>query len=558
MRYLPETVLSPTKLSSLLRKLVLFLILSVFLGIGLTVSPAQAEEINVFPTIRFSQDSVAIEAPFQLSLTQLVAGTIRYTTDGALPTPHSLTYTAPIEIAKSTVVRAQIFDALGAPMGKVYTKSYLVIDFEQTIPIISITADQSDLNALHANANKRGREWERPMNMEYILPGGQVAFNVPAGIRIHGGKSRLFSPKKSYRIYFRKSYDGPGKLNYPLFADTDVTKFDKLVLRAGYNDAFTYLDEGNVPTVQSYNATYIGDQVVRNLHQNLGQPIAHGRWVLLYLNGEFWGLYNMTERLDLQHFQSYSEKNADWDVIEKKAGWNEFGEWESHEEAREGDYGAWHENQEWVGTTDFSNPGNIGILEWRVNMENLFSYLFLQAYVQNYDWPRSNWLVYRRKDVGGQAPEGQWRMMVWDAEYSFGGGSKGFKTDMNTTVKIHSPHDSITRILEKPFIHNCALKHRFVNRAREYLGVENIHNKPLDQVGQLSKAKVRAEIIRQKNIVRPYIQMEIDRWVPNTEGISLARFDDNIANTLRFVDEREDVILHHLDELRYQTFTMCQ
>jgi hypothetical protein len=148
-------------------------------------------------------------------------------------------------------------------------------------------------------------------------------------------------------------------------------------------------------------------------------------------------------------------------------------------------------------------------------------------------------------------------MMVWDAEYAFGGGSQGFKTDTNTLIKVYSPHDSITRILEKPFIHNCGLKHRFVNRAREYLGVENLEGKPADQVGQLAQERVRAEILEQAAIVRPFIQMEAERWVPGT-GMGLAVFDQNVDNLLRFVDEREEVILHHLDELRYQTFTDCK
>jgi hypothetical protein len=127
-------------------------------------------------------------------------------------------------------------------------------------------------------------------------------------------------------------------------------------------------------------------------------------------------------------------------------------------------------------------------------LENVFSYLFLQAYVQNTDWPDSNWIVYRRKDPGAINNESKWRMIVWDAEASFGGGADG-RTDINTLVNVYSPHDSITRILEKPFIRSCALKHQFVNRAREYLGVENKYNKPPDQVGQLSKENVKAEIM---------------------------------------------------------------
>ena len=520
------------------------------------VQAAGSAQTPLGQTIGFSHQPVVIRQPFQLSLTSYIGGTIRYTVNGALPSAQSTPYQGPIYIDTTRVIRAQVFNDLGQPMGDVYTNSYFVINYHQSIPIISLVTDWGTWEDLHAHANHRGREWERPITIEYFAPGGRLQFSVPAGIRIHGGRSRLHSAKKSFRIYFRKDY-GVGKLNYPLFEDTQVTKFDKLVLRAGFNDAFVYVNEAQDPDIQTYTAKYIGDQVVRNLHRDMGQPIAHGNWSLLYLNGQFWGLYNLTERIDLQYFQSYSDDEADWDVVEKDVGWDAMGIWHSRERARDGDYGAWLENQNWIGSTDFSNPGNIGGLEWRVNMENVFSYLFLQAYAQNYDWPRNNWIVYRRKDPGIIGPEAQWRMMVWDAEYSFGSGSQGFKTDLNTLQKAYSPHDSITRILEKPFIHNCALKHQFVNRAREYLGVENPNNRPLNEVGQLSKARVRAEVLKQANIVRPFIQMEADRWVPHL-GIGVDLFDQNIQNTLQFVEEREAVVLHHLDELRYQTFTNCR
>ena len=89
------------------------------------------------------------------------------------------------------------------------------------------------------------------------------------------------------------------------------------------------------------------------------------------------------------------------------------------------------------------------------------------------------------------------------------------------------------------------------------MGVENLEGKPADQVGQLSKERVRAEVARQAAIVRPFIQMEADRWVPGT-GMGAALWEQNINNVLTFVEEREDVVLHHLDELRYQTFTECK
>ncbi len=506
-------------------------------------------------SIVFSPDATVSHQPLQLTLKPSINGVIRYTTNGALPDANSQPYTGPIGVNESTVIRAQVFSENGKPQGDVHTKSYILANYDQSIPVISIVADWGDLNVIYENPRERGSEWEKPMNMEYFAPGGQEQFNVKAGIRIHGGFSRMYSPKKSFRLYFRKDYGGPGKLDYPLFPDTPVTEFDKLVLRAGFQDSFHYLNIPEHSDTPRYTAKYVGDQVVRNLHRDMGQPIAHGTWVLLYLNGEFWGLYNLTERVDLQYFQSYSDENSQWDVITKDNGWDDEGNWFDREINIDGDYGAWLENQNWVGSADFYNPGNVGLLDVRHDLENWFSYLFLEAYVQNYDWPHANWIVYRRGDLSDNPIENKWRLMVWDAEYNFGGGSQGYKTDINTLVKVYSPHDSITRVLEKPMIANCGFKVRFWQRAREYLGVENTTNRPANEVGQLSQDRVKAEILKQAAIVRPFIDIEAQRWAPD---LNVQVFDQNIANALRFVDEREEVILHHLDELRNQTFTECK
>jgi hypothetical protein len=89
------------------------------------------------------------------------------------------------------------------------------------------------------------------------------------------------------------------------------------------------------------------------------------------------------------------------------------------------------------------------------------------------------------------------------------------------------------------------------------MGIENLQGKPADQVGQLTTERVRAEVVKQAAIVRPFIQMEADRWVPGT-GMGADVWEHNIANVMTFVEGRHEVVEHHLDELRYQTFTECK
>lgn len=257
-------------------------------------------------------------------------------------------------------------------------------DYQQTIPVISIVIDPIRLTWLHDYPEEHDQNEEQPITLEYFAPGGQAQVKLKAGMRIHGDQAELYGPKKSYQISFSQASGGPGNLEYPLFEDTPVQSFDKLVLRAVNNETSPALLNVGPSSTQTYFIKFIGDQALLNLYRDMGRPAAHGRWVLLYLNGQFRGLYNLTESIDPSYFESCSAKEA-------------------------------------------------------------------------------------------------------EAEAS----------------------------------------------------------------GPLSKDQVKAEILNQAAIVRPFIQMEIDRWA---SGLSLDLFDQNIQEALRLVDQQEEVTLPHLAQI----LTNCQ
>lgn len=241
----------------LLKKAVYILLMggvTVLVTASMPFSCALAAESSGSNAILFSTDSTVTRRPFLLTLTGRENGVIRYTTNGALPNAGSQVYTQPIPINASTVIRAQMFDNAGLPAGKVYTKSYLVVDYEQTLPVVSLVTDWGHLYHLHDYPEEHNQNQARPVVFEYFAPGSRVQFNVSATIRIDGSsQARLFTPKKSYRVHFE-----PENLFYPLFGDTPPAGFGSLVLRAAFNDAFAYTDvSGSRPHI--YAAPYIGD-----------------------------------------------------------------------------------------------------------------------------------------------------------------------------------------------------------------------------------------------------------------------------------------------------------
>lgn len=301
--------------------------------------------------------------PFTLNLeTETSGAEIRYTLDGSTPSAtHGQVYEAPFTIDSTTVVRAGGFkrDYLD---GHLTTHSYLfvrdvvvqspqgqrpgpawpqgnvngqAIDYgmdpdvvddprwadtiEETllaIPSLSLVTDIDNLfgasNGIYVHARNDGPEWERRISAELIHPDETPGFALDAGLRIRGAFSRSNSnPKHSFRLFFRNEY-GAGKLDYPLFGGEGALSFDKIDLRTSQNNSWAF--EG------SNQNTLIRDVFSRDVQHDMGQPYTRSRYIHLYLNGQYWGIYQTQERADGDFAAAYlGGKAADYDVIKNNS-----------------------------------------------------------------------------------------------------------------------------------------------------------------------------------------------------------------------------------------------
>ncbi|QDU89664.1 CotH protein [Pirellulimonas nuda] len=188
-----------------------------------------------------------------------------------------------------------------------------VIDSLKSLSTVSITTDLENLfdsqTGIIVNATNRGRDWERPASLEIIYPdGSEAGFQIDAGLRIRGGASRTDNnPKHAFRFYFRSEY-GESKLEYPLFGDEGVDKFDVLDFRTAQNYSWSY--QGN-----SQN-TFVRDVFSRDLQADLGQPYTRSRYHHLYVNGVYWGIFMTQERIEKYYGESYlGGDEDDYDVV---------------------------------------------------------------------------------------------------------------------------------------------------------------------------------------------------------------------------------------------------
>ena len=309
-----------------------------------------------------SVDHGFFEDSFQVSLSTETPGAfIGYTINGDAPTLSNATlYTGPITITGTTTLRAVaarpgfltvpsetwtyifIDDVLtqsndgSAPAGfpAVGTTSQefdygidpqvigiegvqAVRDALLSIPSVSITTDADNLfdpqTGIYVNALESGVEYERPASVELLQPDGSEGFQVDAGLRIRGGFSRLdFNPKHSFRLVFRSEY-GDSELNYPLHGDSGVDTFDRIDFRTAQN--YSYSSRGDASN------NFIQDVISRQNQGLTGQPYTRSTWVHLYLNGQYWGLYQTQERVDANFGADYLGGNEDdFDVIRVDAG----------------------------------------------------------------------------------------------------------------------------------------------------------------------------------------------------------------------------------------------
>ncbi len=305
------------------------------------------------------------DRPIEITLaSEDPSSTIRYTLDGSEPTAASgIDYTGPITLQATTTLRAVALNDSQLP-GPVATTTYLFLedvirqsadgsapegwparpvrgqvfdygmdpqivddpmwsphlrDALTQVPTLSVVLDQDDLTdsraGIYVNASRDGRAWERPASVELVYPDGTEGFQIDAGLRIRGGFSRGgFNPKHSFRLFFRNEYEGP--LNYALFEDEGASQFQAVDLRTAQNYAWSN-DTFNDQTRNSF----LRDIYSRDLQRELGQPYTRGRYYHLYLNGQYWGLYQTEERPEASFAETYLGGNeGDYDVIKASGG----------------------------------------------------------------------------------------------------------------------------------------------------------------------------------------------------------------------------------------------
>ncbi|MBO4879231.1 MAG: lamin tail domain-containing protein [Clostridia bacterium] len=235
----------------------------------------------------FSESGLYHTAAFMLELSVRNAdGVIHYTLDGTRPTEASPVYTGPIEIAGNTVIRA-VNCVPGKVNSDISTATYL---FEQphTVPVVTIAMDPAEFREMYAVTEDGITAIEKEGFLQYFETDGVLGIETAAGFRVSGASTRKY-PQKSLGVYFRSGY-GRKTITYPFFGNDYVTTFGGLVLRNSGQDW------GNARLRDSFSSKAV-----------IGMNIdaSESRFVVVYINGQYWGLYDLKENMNERYLESH-------------------------------------------------------------------------------------------------------------------------------------------------------------------------------------------------------------------------------------------------------------
>jgi hypothetical protein len=437
---------------------------------------------------------------------------IHYTADGTEPHPNCASARGGVRIDRDTTIRAAGF-LQGERATPVVTGTYL-LGLRSALPVWCLSVREGEFRAVYEDSRGRGREAECRADLEvFDGEGGSRILATGLGLRLHGGAGRRVpvGTKKSYRAYFRKSYGDASLANRRVIADTRVEAFDKLVLRAGYNDRFRphrgYYNQG---------AGYIRDQVMRDLHRDMGALAGHGSWSLLRINGEDHGLYNVVERLDERFLAAYSGEK-EWDVVK------------TEDDVLVGTRAQWDALAGLIATTDLGTDEGYRRVLASVDLENFTGYMILNLWGQNWDWPHNNWYAARPRRPGGK-----WIFLSWDAEWALGLNPEGVSNDsFDFLFRRGRKAGTIGQLFLALVAQSATYRSYFRSEVARHLA------------GALRPANVLRHVDRQEALVAPAMEAEIATFAP---GYSFGSWQRNIDSMRAFARERGEHFVRHVEQ----------
>lgn len=388
-------------------------------------------------------------------------GTIYYTTDGSIPTNKSKKYTGPITLKKTTVIKARSYQS-GA-LSSTYTVASYIINENHTVPVVSVSMKPGDFTYVNNNAGTRGIE--KQAYAELFEEDG--SFSVPCSFACFGGNTR-FTAKKSYALRFGAEW-GASNLKYQVFKNRDNSIYKALVLRSGSTD-----------WTEAYMRDILGTSLVDDYTDVDTQAY---KIVVVYINGKYWGLYNLREKINKQFIAEHYNVDPGSVNLARIDG-----------KVSAGSNSGYNALRSYARNNNLANASNYKYMANRIDMINLIDYWIAETYVTNNDI--LNCRFFQSDEIEG----GKWHYIFYDLDYAWYNVTQNYyRTHLTNGNGIGAPST-----FENDIIRNLFRNSTFRNLWLERL-VYNMQNTWNTKI-------VLKRINDIYKVLQPEMQRNCDRW----------------------------------------------
>jgi len=468
----------------------------------------------------FSFSSGVYEDAFTVNITHPNSPTntkLVYTLDGSTPTFNSPVYNLPITVTTTTVLRAQVFplttDMELLPSDN--TVATYLFNVNHTTPIVLITTDQTNLYGPAGIFDNYNSDWLKPAHAAYLTEesGHPLAFETNTAIRPDGGAggSRA-QPQHSFRLSFAHAALGEKPVEYPIIPDRpNRTTYSDVYLRNGSNQylALPYKDASQV----------------RMMSEGTNNYYSSYRPASVYINGQYFGLYELREKFNKEYFEIHDGANPDsiellslsyfYNLVLRALEGNAGNFWNSYDSFLA------------LNPTDsnyFTQADNY------FDLKHYTDYIIGESWMGNVDWPGNNIKIYRSDKT-----QNRWRFGLIDLELSMQPNGWTSCTDNHIRYMLdRDPNIPYINIWLRS-ITNEVYRNYFINRYADQMNTS------------YKNEKLQAFEQSFFNSMFPEMPMEYARWgdPTNIQG----QMDGFIQNHLIFKSElacRSDVVRSNL------------
>ena len=463
--------------------------------------------------------------------------TIRYTTDCTTPNASSEVYSGELSISKNSVIRAAAFRD-GYLSGDVATATYLFRSdgVNHALPVVTLVTDPDNLwnsktgiyatgdqfdpdaasyadtlksatyyQAKFATEEQVDTIWEKPAAFSLFDDNGKQVFTQNVGIRIAGsfGRGRA---QKGFNVIARKEY-GKGSMEYPFFENRPYTEYKAVVLRAG---------------AQDQNRSKIRDELASGLLEGTDINILYQAYrpTVLYLNGEYWGVYFMKEKRNRFFVAQHENTENNVDLAIGKG----------FKQRTYGDNSDWVSLYEYATSHDLSASDAYNYVAERMDVDSFRDYMIAEIYNGNTD--TYNFQYYRLKG-------GKWKFIFYD--FCWGFQSPGHETLAFRMGK--TPSDVCSAKLFAAMLQNKGWRDSFCRRFGELLNTAFAPERVTALIEELY-GYVEPEIKREREKFNKDTFMGVKQ--PNTNLGTYEGFQSEISKLKDFAQRRPEELKRQL------------